>query len=537
MRKNFMLGVILIFTLVLVLAGCEKDNTASDNGNSNNQSGTATDNAGKGAKEGGSLVIAVGDDPQAMNPLYAGDRVTLTINQSLYAPLFQIDNGKKTFYLADSLTQSDDFLTYTLKLKDNLTWHDGVKLTADDVVFTFDKILDEKQHSFFRSMFVYGGKPIQVKKIDDLTVEFKMPVVTATFEGALVQISPIPKHIFENEADIEKSTKNSNPVGSGPFKFKEYKPGEYVTLERFDNYFGGKAKLDTVTYRIAKDTNAANLALQNGEINLKFIDPQDYDKINSTGKFNVIPYFEGRLQYLVFNQNIDVLKKKEVRQAIAYAIDKEELIKVSYTSLDFAEPAASILTPDTLYQTNDVEKYDYNVDKAKELLKQAGVSKLKLRFAYINSNKPQTSQALYIQQKLKDVGITVELLPLDPSAFGQKAENLNNKDYDLSLGGYIMGFEPDGYRSLFVSTEPYNYAHYKNTDFDKLWDQGAVETDASKRAEIYKQIQETIANDMVYYPIAYTKSIIAIDKKYGGLDEAITKSVVMFEDLSKIYVK
>jgi peptide/nickel transport system substrate-binding protein len=288
---------------------------------------------------------------------------------------------------------------------------------------------------------------------------------------------------------------------------------------------------------VAKDTNAANLALQNGEINLKFIDPQDYNKIDATGKFNLIPYKEGRLQYLVFNQNIDVLKKKEVRQAIAYALDKNEIIKASYTSLDFADPAPSVLTPDTLYHTDDVNKYDYNAAKAKELLQQAGVSNLKLRLAYINSNKPQTSQALYIQQKLKDVGIEVETIPLDPSAFSKKAKNPDNKDYDLNLGGYIMGFEPDGYKSLFVSTEPYNYAHYKNQAFDELWNKGAVETDPTKRAAIYKQIQQTVADDMVYYPIAYTKSIIAIDKKYDGLKEAVTKPVFMFEDFSKIYVK
>jgi peptide/nickel transport system substrate-binding protein len=533
MRKTTVI-MALVFFMVFAISGC---GNSGDKAASNTAATSAPAADSSKPKSGGSLVIGVSDDPQAMNPIYASDRVTLTINQALFAPLFNIDNGKKTFVLAESLTPSPDFKTYTLKLRDNLTWHDGQKLTADDVVFTFDKILDEKQHSFFRSMFVYNGKPLTVKKVDDRTVEFILPEVSAAFEGALVQIFPIPKHIFENEADIEKSDKNNAPVGSGPFKFKEYKPGEYVTLERFDNYFAGKPYLDSITYRIAKDTNAANLALQNGEINLKFIDPQDYKKISDTQKFNLIAYNEGRLAYLVFNTNIDVLKKKEVRQAIAYALDKNELIKASYTSLDFAEPAPSIFTPDTLYQTKDVATYDYNPEKAKELLKSAGVDKLKLRLAYINTNKPQTSQALDIQQKLKDVGIEVELMPLDISAFSKKSQNMQNTDYDLSLGGYIMGFEPDGYKSLYVSTEPYNYSHYSNKDFDDLWAKAAVETDTAKRAELYKKIQQTVADEMTVYPIAYTKSIIAIDKKYGGLEEAVTKPVVMFEDLSKIYVK
>ncbi len=530
MTKRF--GIIsIMMSILLFLSGCASEGTAPQQ--QGDQSKTVAE-SGK-PKSGGSLVIAVGDDPSALNPNYAGDRVTLTINQSLFAPLFTINDGKKTFVLAESLTQSKDFLTYTLKLRDNLTWHDGKKLTADDVVFTLASILDEKQHSPQRSLFVLDGKPIQVKKVDDTTVDFVLPQVSAAFEGALVQVSPIPKHIFENVEDIEKSEKNFSPVGSGPFKFKEYKPGEYVTLERFDNYFAGKSYLDTVTYRITKDTNAANLAMQNGEIQMKFIDPQDYNKMNDMQMFNLIKYNEGRLVYIAFNLNIDVLQKKEVRQAIAYAIDKNELVQAAYSSLDYAEPAHSLLTPDALYYTKELPTYEYNVEKAKELLKKAGVNHLKLRLAYVNNNKPQTSQALYLQQKLKDIGIDIELQPLDPAAFSNKSQDMKNKDYDLSFGGYIMGYEPDAYKSLFVSTEAFNYSHYNNKEFDQLWSKAAVEVDTAKRAELYKKIQETVADDVPIYPIAYPKSIIAVDKRFGGLQEAVTKPVTMFEDLSKIY--
>ncbi|MCR8980148.1 ABC transporter substrate-binding protein [Brevibacillus laterosporus] len=530
MTKRF--GIIsIMMSILLFLSGCASEGTAPQQ--QGDQSQTVAE-SGK-PKSGGSLVIAVGDDPSALNPNYAGDRVTLTINQSLFAPLFTINDGKKTFVLAESLTQSKDFLTYTLKLRDNLTWHDGKKLTADDVVFTLASILDEKQHSPQRSLFVLDGKPIQVKKVDDTTVDFVLPQVSAAFEGALVQVSPIPKHIFENVEDIEKSEKNFSPVGSGPFKFKEYKPGEYVTLERFDNYFAGKSYLDTVTYRITKDTNAANLAMQNGEIQMKFIDPQDYNKMNDMQMFNLIKYNEGRLVYMAFNLNIDVLQKKEVRQAIAYAIDKNELVHAAYSSLDYAEPAHSLLTPDALYYTKELPTYEYNVEKAKDLLKKAGVNHLKLRLAYVNNNKPQTSQALYLQQKLKDIGIDIELQPLDPAAFSNKSQDMKNKDYDLSFGGYIMGYEPDAYKSLFVSTEAFNYSHYNNKEFDQLWSKAAVEVDTAKRAELYKKIQETVADDVPIYPIAYPKSIIAVDKRFGGLQEAVTKPVTMFEDLSKIY--
>jgi len=540
MRKG-LYGILTLALLSLVISACSGGNNSNSEA-SPTGSATATGSAPAAEgqpKDGGSLIIGVQSDPTILNPIYAGDRVSLTIDQALYAPLFQVNNGKKTFYLADSLEPSADNLTYTLKLKSGLTWHDGQPLTADDVVFTFNAILDEKQNSMFRENLVVGGKPIQAVKVDDTTVEFKLPQVNPSFEATLVQLTPIPKHVFENEANIEKSTKNNAPVGSGAFKFKEYKTGEYVTLERFDNYFAGKPHLDSITYRIAKDTNSANLALQNGEINVKYLDPQDVSTIESTGKFDIKPYSEGRLAYLLFNEDSDTgaLAKKEVRQAISYALSRDELIQTVYGSSEYADPAKSFVTPDGLFHTNDVPSYDNDPAKAKELLKAAGVSNLKLRFIVSSGNKAQEAASLYIQQKLKAVGIDVELQSMDASAYGQKFVDTSAKDYELSYAGYIMGYDPDAYSILFKTGANSNYARYSNPEVDQLFAQGAGEADEAKRGEAYKKLQEIIAQDAVIYPVAYTKTIVAIDKKFGGLDEAVLKPVVIFEDPSKLYLK
>lgn len=537
MRKYFS-GVVILALLTMLVTACSGDagNSAAPSDASSSGSSQTT---GDQPKDGGNLIIGVQADPVILNPNYAGDRVSLTIDQALYAPLFQVNNGKKTFYLADSLEPSADNLTYTLKLKSGLTWHDGEKLTADDVVFTIDKILDEKQNSMLRGNFIIHGKPIKAVKVDDTTVEFKLPQVSPAFEATLVQVTPIPKHIFENEADIEKSPKNNTPVGSGPFKFKEYKTGEYVTLERFDNYFGGKPHLDTITYRISKDANASNLALQNGEINIKYVDPQDAATIEATGNFEMKNYSEGRLAYMLFNENSDtgLMKNKEVRQGLSYALNREELIQVAYTSPDYADPAKSFVTPDGLYHDNNVTTYDNDVEKAKELLQKNGVVGKTLRFIVTSGNKAQEAIALYVQQKLKDVGVNVEIQSMDASAFSDKFTNPETSDYELTVGGYIMGFDPDAYSILYTTGSDSNYAHYSNPEVDKLFQEGAGEADTAKRGEIYKKLQETIAADAVIYPIAYTKTIVAVDKKFGGLDEAVLKPVVIFEDPSKLYQK
>ena len=218
MRKLLLSAVVV--SLALGLAGCDD----AKNKETNTPSAAKSD----APKAGGSLIIGItSGDPLAVNPLYASDRTTLTIMQALYAPLYSINNGKIEWGLAESLTPSADNLSYTLTLKPNLKWQDGQPLTADDVVFTFNKLLDAKQHSFFRSMFTYGDKPVQVSKVDDRTVKFTLPQVSAAFTGTLVQIYPIPQHVFASEGDLEKSSKNDAPVGSGPFKFKEYRAGQY----------------------------------------------------------------------------------------------------------------------------------------------------------------------------------------------------------------------------------------------------------------------------------------------------------------------
>jgi len=491
------------------------------------------------AKSGGQLILGVSNDPVILNPNYAGDRVSLTINQALYAPLFQVNNGKKDFYLAESLELSEDSLSYTMKLRNGALWHDGQPITADDVVFTIDKIIEESQNSLLRANFMIDNQWIKTEKVDEHTVKFVLPKASPAFEATLLQVTPIPKHLFEKEENIEKSTLNTSPIGSGPFKFSEYKTGEYVTLVRNDDYFGGKPNLDSITYRIAKDTNTANLALKNGEIDVKYVDPQDVDTIQATGNFDIYPYQEGRLAYININQNSSVgeLKKIEVRQAIAHALQREELIQAAYVSSEYGVPAYSFVTPDGLFHTNEVTHYDYDQEKAKQLLQQVGAGDMKLRFIVQSGNKPQEAVALYVQQKLGEIGVTVTIQSLDASAYLQKFIATDATDFELAMSGYIMGYDPDAYRIIFTSEGTSNYSHMSNPDVDRLFNLGSGEVDAAKRAKIYEELQEIIAQQAILYPIAYTKTIVAVNKKFGGIEEAKLKPVYIFEDVSKLFMK
>lgn len=486
-------------------------------------------------KEGGTITFQAGSDPRVLNPMYGNDRVTMTINSVLYAPLFYDYEGKREYVLAESFEASKDFLTYKLKLKKDLKWDDGKALTIDDVIFTLDKVMDPAQKSLLRGSFIMENKPVEYKKTGDLEMEFKLTKVNASFEASLAGFAPIPKHVFEGEADIAKSTKNEAPVGSGAYKFKDSKKGESITLVRNDNYVGGKAHIDTVVYRIVGDQNSANSAFLNGELSAKYITPRDVEKFEK--KANIETFDEGMLINLIMSFKNPALAKTEVRQAIAYALDKDELIKAAYLDEKYATKAYSLMAPTTKSYTSDVEKFDKNLEKAKELMTKSGVKDLKLRLLCVNGKKEDEAYTLILQQRLKEIGIEVVPMALERSAFLQKIFTPEEaSSFDLAINGYVMGTEPNEYRQVAETTGESNISQYSNKELDELWEKANLETDAKKRDEMYKDLQKSIAKDLPLYPVAYPKSIIAVDKKVGGIKEAKPAPIYMFRDLSKLYL-
>lgn len=189
MKMKKLLTMVLVASTTLVAAACGNSNTAKETSTKEN------------IKDGGNLVFSIRGEPEILNPIYAYDRDTMTMDNALFAPLFYMNGDKIDYTLAEEVKHSDDFLTYTVKLKKDLKWHDGKPLTAEDLIFTMKQIMDEKQNSPFRSAFVINDKPVGVKKVDNLTVEFKLPTVQMPFMNSLAQVSPIPKHVFEGRKD------------------------------------------------------------------------------------------------------------------------------------------------------------------------------------------------------------------------------------------------------------------------------------------------------------------------------------------------
>lgn len=539
--KTKLTVLLLVVSLLLTACGQSNSKSASDKKSDNEvsinkktaDSADKTTNS-KNIAQGGNIEIAESADPQNVNPLFVVDQTSFDMQQALYSPFFEIVNGK-IYYgngLCESVTPNKDSSEFTMKLKPNLKWHDGKSITADDVVFTMDVLVDPSQKVPYSSYGMIDGKTVKAEKIDDLTVKIKLPTPSAGFLGGLSQIYCIPEHIYKNVKNIGKSKLNDNPVGSGPFKFTEYKSGEYFKVSRFDGWFN-KVYLDSITFKIVKDANSANAALASGDINARLISPEEYKTVAGYKNVTIYSYNSGRVNAMFFNQNNKALKDKRVRQAIAYALNKEELTDFAFTSSKFAATANSILTPDTLYYKANLKEYNNNVQKAKELLKEAGQSNLKLNILYISTNKTMESEATYIQSKLAAVGITIKLDPMDESTFKNTILKTNSKDYDLVLNFYTLGEEPSLYADIVSSGSRSNYSHVSDSALDKLWKTGNTISDTTERAKIYEEIQNTVNDNMYVYPIAYSNGFYAVDNSFKGFDKCILKTI--YYDYSKIY--
>ncbi|MDI6618334.1 MAG: ABC transporter substrate-binding protein [Clostridiales bacterium] len=522
-KRNIIKTIAIIVTFLLMISGCaNKSIKGKDTGK---------------AKPDTFIYGIDGDPGNAVNVITTGDRYGLMEIKAVYSPLYMYNGANNiVYFLAESMTPSPDYLSYTAKLRKDVKWQDGQAFTADDVVFTYDQMLKESNGGWARGQLIFDGKPVKVEKIDDYTVKFTLPKISMNAIENLGNIFIMPKHIYEGETDIANSPKNAEPVGTGAYKLKEYKAGEYVKFEKNDNYFLGAPKIANVVFRIIGDANTANLALQSGEIDALAITPADVDKYKNNSKISIIPYDEGRVGYLAFNMTSKKVQNKDLRQGIAYALNRPEIINASYVSEKYSLPAYSFLPRKANFYTEDVDKHDFDTAKAKELLSKASANGIKLKLAYTANNVTQQKQAAVIQQDLKAAGVDVELSGVDGTALYQKLSK-GQSDADMYLGGYIMGIDPDTFNSLFVTGDPSNFMHYSNPEVDKLFAQGRVEKDPAKRKSIYEQIQKIIIDDAAFYPITENKRILAIDSDIDGIKDAGLVPIYTFEDMSKLYFK
>lgn len=490
---------------------------------------------GTSSQEKNQLVVALPSAPLTMNPMYANIRSSQTVSSALYENLFNINNNGTIEYngLAKSLTHSADCKTYTLTLKPNLKWSDGKPLTASDVVFTFNQIMNTKQNALDTQSFIIDNKPVTCKEINSTTVQFNLPAPTLGFKYDLISLIPIPEHIYKGVQDIQTDKANNDPVGDGPYKFVSEVKGSLIKLTRNPYFEGTPAKIENLDFRIIPNNTANIAALKSGQVDVSLIAPNEISELQND--FNFQTFASGLVNHITFNLNVPVLKNIKVREAIAYALNRNDLITASATSTKYAQPAYSTFAPQAEDYTADVTKYDQNIDKAKELLKESGEKNITLKLAYGTGVQGMKEEAEVIQQELEKVGIKVEIMPMNTNAFYTDLLSKTSQTFDLGLNRYNMGNDPDSYAQEFVTGQADNCSKISNKEIDQLFAKAQTMTNEAERAQIFKEIQQKISEQLPIYTISYPDTVIATRKGIEGIKEAQLAPMIMFNNFGELY--
>jgi peptide/nickel transport system substrate-binding protein len=488
-----------------------------------------------GVDPNGVLRFSLGGEVSLLNPILSTDSVSSAVESAIFSGMVTFNEQLEPVPdLAQSWSVSRDGKRWTFKLRKDVKWHDGVPFTADDVVFTFNSILNPKVNSVRRSDYIIDGKPIVFTAVDKYTVLASLPKPFAPF---LIHaaMSVIPKHLLQGK-DINTAAFNRKPVGTGPFSFKEWQTGDHITVARNPDYYLGKPLLKEINYRIIPDENSSLVALEAGEIDEAGIPPKDYTRMKAVKGIKV--YETDVLLYVYLGLNIANPKfaDKRVRQALAYATDRKQLVGLIFRGL--ATPAYAPSAPLSWAYSDAVPKYEYSLDKARKLLKEARAENLEFTILVNQGNKEREKAAVILQQQYKKIGVKVNIRVMEWSAILKIVNAAKDpKDFEAIIMGWSLGLDPDAYSIWHSSQYPkgFNFIKYNNPDVDRLLEEGRTTIDRAKRKAVYAKLWKTIADDQPYVFLWYPKAVSGVSERVGGL--AKPGPAGLFLHIEKVYIK
>ncbi len=462
------------------------------------------------------LVMIIEASPTNLDPRVGLDAYSERIDSLIFDDLLDRDEHLN---VKPALAQSWDIpdpLTYVFHLRHGVKFHDGRSLTSRDVKWTFDSLLEHKVRSTKAAAYRFVDR---VEAADDFTVIFHLrepfaPLLWNLSDGA---IGIVPY------GTLDEIT--AKPVGSGPYRFLSAEPDKEVLLERNDDYWGSKAKLDRVRFSVVPDTTTRALELRKGsaDIVINALSPDMVLTLEREPKLEVERGPGTVLQYLAFNLRDPILRDLRVRQAIAYAVDRKPMIE--YLWRGFVRPASSVLPPESWAFDPNVETYQHNPEKARQILEAAGYKAGPNGVRFHLTMKTSTEEAprllaAVLQQQLRDVGIELDIRTFEFATF---FADVTGGAFELYSLRWVGGNEdPDIFEYAFHTDKfaPHgaNRGFYSNHRLDVLIDQARRETDQNVRKKLYAQIQEILANDVPYINLWYFDNVLVHSRRVQHLE-------------------
>jgi len=530
------------------------------------------------SKYGGTLVLSTVSDPKSFNDIIAKETSTTAITSLIFEGLVKMDTVliEPVPLLAERWDVSEDGLTWTFYLRDGVHWSDGVPLSAEDVAFTFNELIYNPDiPNSARDIFTVEGKQFEVTALDPLTVQFKLPTKFAPFLMFMSQ-SVLPKHALQKavedgvfDSTWGVGTPPEEIIGTGPFLLETYVSGQRIIMKRNPSYWqkdeDGNALpyLDKMIYLIVQSQDVELLKFQRGEIDYYALRGSDFPILKPQEQkrnftiFQTGPAFS--TVFVLFNQNdranpntgkpfLDPVKLSwftnlDFRRAAAYALDKESMIRIVMNGLGY--PQWSAMSPSAgFFYNEDVLKYEYDINKAKEILSNAGFidrdgdgvvedpdgNPVKFTFITNSGNTDRIKIANIIRKDWESVGFKVNFLQLE---FNTLVTKLNATfDWDASMIGLTGGIEPHSGRNVWHSS---GQLHMWNpvepepaTDWEKRIDE-------EKRKVYYDEWQLIVSEQLPMIYTVLSESLFAVKNRFGNLNP--TPLGGAFYNIEEIYIE
>lgn len=482
-------------------------------------------------EQGDRLVTGTIGEPSNLIPMLATDASSHEVGGLLYVSCLKYDKNLKLVpYAADfEVLEGGKLLRFTLK--PGIRWWDGVELTAADVEFTYRLMVDPKTPTAYAENYKHV-KEFKVTGRHTFEVRYD-EVLARSLSSWATDI--LPRHALEGQ-DLLTTKYIREPLGAGPFKLASWEPGRQLVLTANPDYFEGRPHLDAIVYRIIPDQSTMFLELKAGNLDLSDLTPQQY-AFQTSGReweknFRKYSYLASGYTYLGYNLKSPLFKDKAVRQALAHAVDKQEIVKG--VLLGLGQPTEGPYKPGTWAFDDKLAPWSYDPAKARAMLAAAGwkdadgdgvLDKDGKPFAFTiltnQGNEQRAKAATIIQQRLREVGIKVEIRAVEWAAFIK--EFVDKGRFDAVLLGWSITPDPDAYEVWHSSqTGPgqLNFIGYKNPEVDELLDRARHSLDPAFRKPLYDRFQEILQDEQPYLFLYAAQALPVVSARFRGVEPA-----------------